>query len=172
MVSIKVGDKFPTDIKLQYTPYNAESGDILACSIPTAYDLSKKLPGKTVVFVAVPGAFTPTCTADHIPPFVQKIGELKSKGVDEVVVISANDAFVLNAWGKALGVKDEIIFASDPNALLSGKLGLQKDLTAAGMGVRTSRYAVIVVDGIVKYVEEEPGSGVSVSGVDAILSAL
>lgn len=172
MVSVKVGDKFPTDVKLQTIPYAEENSGILACSIPTVYDLSKKLPGKTVVFVAVPGAFTPTCTADHIPPFVSRIGELKAKGVDDVVVLSANDAFVQAAWGKALGVKGEIIFASDPLAQLSGELGLQKDLTGAGFGIRTSRYAAIVVDGVIKYLEEEPGSGVSVSGVEAILAAL
>ncbi|ODV93963.1 hypothetical protein PACTADRAFT_77462 [Pachysolen tannophilus NRRL Y-2460] len=172
MVSYKVGDKFPTKVDFQYIPYVPENSDILACSIPTVYSLSKKLPGRTVVIVSVPGAFTPTCTADHIPPYVAKIKQLRAKGVDDVVVISANDSFVLAAWGKALGAKDEIIFASDPNAAVSTELGLQKDLTAVGFGIRTSRYAAIVVDGVIKYLEEEPGQGVSVSGVESILSAL
>lgn len=165
-------DKFPTDVTLQYIPYAKETADILACAIPVGWDPKKKLAGKTVVFVSIPGAFTPTCTAEHIPPFVAKYDELKKRGVDEIVVLSANDAFVLSAWGKALGADDKIVFASDPMAALSGKLGLQKDLTSVGFGVRTDRYAAIVVDGVIKYLGVEPGHGVSVSGVEAVIDAL
>ncbi|CDK27722.1 unnamed protein product [Kuraishia capsulata CBS 1993] len=169
---VSVGDSFPTDVKLQYIPWSEENAGVLACSIPIPYDLEKKLPGRTVVFVAVPGAFTPTCTANHIPPFVEKIGELKAKGVDDVVILSANDAFVQAAWGKALGAKDELIFASDPLASLSAELGFTLDLSSNGFGIRTGRYAAIVKDGKITYLSQEPGAGVTVSGFDTVLAAL
>lgn len=143
-----------------------------ACGIPITYDTAKEFPNKKVVIVAVPGAFTPTCTANHIPPYIQRLKELRNKGVDDVLVISANDPFVLSAWGKALHAKDEIIFASDGNAAFSTKAGLDLDLSKLGFGLRTGRYAIIVDHGKVKYLEKEPGSEVTVSGIDAVLAAL
>lgn len=124
------------------------------------------------MIVAVPGAFTPTCTANHIPPFIERISELKAKGVDQVIVISANDPFVLSAWGKALGAKDKVIFAADGNAAFSTKIGRTLDLSKVGFGTRTARYAIIVDHNKVTYIEQEAGSDVSVSGLDAILAAL
>lgn len=120
----------------------------------------------------MPGAFTPTCTANHIPPFIQKAKDIKSKGVDDIIVLSANDPFVQSAWGKALGAKDEIIFASDADAAFSAKGDFSLDLNSKGMGNRTARYALIVDHGKITYAEKEPGSEVTVSGADAILKNL
>lgn len=145
----------------------------LACGIPIAYDTAKQFPDKKVVIVAVPGAFTPTCTANHIPPFISKFSQLQAKGVDQVIVISANDPFVLSAWGKALEAKNkDIIFASDGNAAFSESIGKTLDLTSKGFGIRTGRYAIIVDHNKVTYIDEEPGSDVTVSGVEAILNNL
>lgn len=144
---------------------------MLACGIPTVWEGDKHFPNKKIVIVSVPGAFTPTCTANHIPPFVSKYNELKAKGVDEVLVISANDAFVLSAWGKALGAADKIIFASDGNSEFSKQIGFDLDLTSKGFGVRTSRYALIVDNGKVTYAEQDT-SGVDKSSVDAVLAKL
>lgn len=124
------------------------------------------------MIVSVPGAFTPTCTANHIPPFIKKVSEIKNKGVDDIIVLSANDAFVQSAWGKALGGADKLIFASDGNAEFSEAAGLSVDLTDRGLGKRSARYAIIVDHGKVSYVEQEPGREVTVSGVDAILAHL
>ncbi|ANZ74126.1 BA75_00895T0 [Komagataella pastoris] len=169
---VQVGDKFPTDVALTYIPWTPENSGVLACAIPIPYDLSKKLPGRTVVIVSAPGAFTPTCTANHIPVFIEKIDEFKKKGVDDVVVITADTAFANAAWGKALGAKDEIIFANDPLAALSKELGYLKTGAPASFGVRGARYAVIVKDGVVAYFGVETSSGVTVSGADAVLEAL
>ncbi|KAA8905312.1 hypothetical protein TRICI_005331 [Trichomonascus ciferrii] len=165
-------DQFPKGAKFAYVPYKDENSSVVSCGIPIEYDCDKELPNKKVVIVAVPGAFTPTCTANHIPPFIQKAKDIKAKGVDDIIVIAANDPFVQSAWGKALGAKDEIIFASDADANVSAKGGYSLDLSAKGMGTRTARYAMIVDHGKITYAEKEPGSEVSVSGVDAVLKNL
>ena len=173
-MSLEAGDSFPSGVKFTYIPYKPETEGITACGIPIVYDTDKEFPNKKVVIVSVPGAFTPTCTANHIPPYIQKISELKSKGVDQVIVLSANDPFVQAAWGKALGgyASHEIIFASDGNAAFSKAIGHSVDLTSKGFGVRTARYAIIVDHGKVSYLEQEPSSDVTVSGVEAILAHL
>ncbi|KAI9212974.1 hypothetical protein DS838_002174 [Geotrichum bryndzae] len=132
-----------------------------------------EFPNKKIVIVSVPGAFTPTCTANHIPPYIERIEELKKKGVDKVLVLSANDPFVQSAWGKALGAKgDDIIFVSDGNAAFSTSIGQALDLSKNGFGVRSARYAIIVDNNKVVYNEQEPGSDVTVSGIDAVLKHL
>ncbi|ANB15015.1 Ahp1p [Sugiyamaella lignohabitans] len=172
-MSLSAGSEFPKGVKFAYVPFQEEQQGVLACGIPIPYDTDKKFAGKKVVIVAVPGAFTPTCTANHIPPFISKLAEFKAKGVDQVIVLSANDPFVQSAWGKALGVKNnDIIFASDGNAAFSKSIGQTLDLTDKGLGIRTSRYAIIVDDGKVVYNEQEPGADVSVSGADAVLAKL
>ncbi|KAK9241230.1 Redoxin [Lipomyces kononenkoae] len=170
-MTLTVGDKFPEGVKFSYVAYTPATADIKACGIPIPLDFDKEFSDKTVVIVSIPGAFTPTCTANHIPPFVEKFAALKSKGVDAVIVLSANDPFVQSAFGKALGVTDEnFIFASDPAATFSKSAGLSLDLPPA-FGTRTARYAIIVSKGVVKYVEKD-SEGVSGSGVDAVLAAL
>jgi len=127
---------------------------------------------KKVVIVSIPGAFTPTCTANHVPPFVEHASVLKQKGVDAVIILSANDPFVQSAFGKANGVTDDFFyFACDPAASFSKSVGLSVELPPA-LGTRTARYAIVVDHGVVEYVEAEPGRDVSVSGYDAVISTL
>lgn len=167
-----IKETVPTDIKLNYVPYTEESSSILACSRPIELDLASIFPGKTVVIVSVPGAFTPTCTESHIPAFVKGAAELKAKGVSDIIVLSSNDAFVLSAWGKALGDKGAIKFACDPQAKFSSKIGLAIEKEDPNVFKRTSRYALIVKDGKVYYVGQELAGGVTVSGFDDVLKAL
>jgi len=171
--SISVGSPFPKGVKLAYIPYSPENSDVHACGAPIQLDLDKELAGKKVVIVAVPGAFTPTCMNDHIPAFGKHLSDFKSKGVDEVIVISANDPFVLTAWGKILNLFDKVTFASDPNASFSESVGLSLDGTAKGLGIRTQRYALVVDNGKVTYLGVEPNPPeVTVSGADAVLAKL
>jgi len=121
---------------------------------------------KKVVLFSVPGAFTPSCSAQHLPGFVKALPELKKKGVDIVACIAFNDAWVMSAWGKANGVKDEsILFLSDAGAAFSKSIGWTK-------GERTSRYAIVIDHGKVIYAEQEPGGDVSVSSAEAVLARL
>jgi len=170
-VSIKVGDAIPEGT-FSYVPYTKELEVGLACGVPTTLN-TESWKGKKVVLISVPGAFTPTCHVNHLPGFLQKYEELKAKGVDEIAVVAANDAFVMSGWGQVQGLKDKILCLSDPGAKWSEKMGLSIDLSARGMGVRTTRYAMIIDDLTVKYIGVEPvPSAVSISGVDNILAAL
>ncbi|TIA86633.1 hypothetical protein E3P99_03640 [Wallemia hederae] len=143
----------------KYIPYTPEAESISACGVPVSLDTHKEWKGKKVVVISVPGAFTPTCHANHLPPFVEKAQQIHGKGVDVIAFLSSNDPFVLSAWAKSAGVKDDsIIFISDGNAEWSKQLGLEADLTSKGMGMRTSRYGLIIDDLKLSYVEkEEPG---------------
>lgn len=173
-----MSDKFPTDIKLKYVPYSTEKDSLIACGNPIDFDLAKELPGKKIVLTAAPGAFTPTCTEEHIPDYLKHLKDFKSKGIDRVVVVTANDPFVNAAWAKALGYKDEsnyVVFATDPNAALSKELGdnYVVDLSKAGFGVRTNRYTSIIDDGKVKFLENEDGGGFTkISSASTVLNKL
>ncbi|KIY64437.1 1-Cys peroxiredoxin isozyme [Cylindrobasidium torrendii FP15055 ss-10] len=168
--TIKVGDKIPEGT-FTYVPWSEALESHAACGIPTKLSTSS-WAGKKVVLFSVPGAFTPTCHVNHLPPFVEKYEEFKAKGVDVIAVVAANDAFVMSGWARVEGVKDKILALSDTNAEWSAKLGLDVDLSAVGFGTRTSRYGLIIDDLTVKYVEQEQGKDVTVSGADALLSAL
>ncbi|KAK6820672.1 Thioredoxin-like fold protein [Apiospora arundinis] len=166
MPAIKSGDAFPQGVTFSYIAPTPETSEVTACGIPTKYDASKEFQNKKVVLVSVPGAFTPTCQADHISGYKAKFNDLKAKGVDQVVVIAYNDPFVMSAWGKANSIQDEsIIFATDDGTAFSQSIGWT-------LGERTGRYAVIVDHGKVTYAENEPGKGVTVSGADAVLAKL
>ncbi|KAF3180319.1 hypothetical protein TWF106_005948 [Orbilia oligospora] len=165
--TLKIGDSFPEDIVFSYIPYTEEKSDITSCGIPINYNASKEFAGKKVVLFSVPGAFTPGCSARHLPGYIEKLSDLKSKGVDIVIVIAYNDAFVMSAWAKANNVKnDDIIFASDGEAKFSKLLGWT-------LGERTARYALIIEDGKIVYAENEEKPGeVTVSGAEAVLAKL
>ncbi|KAH6661959.1 peroxisomal matrix protein [Halenospora varia] len=164
--TLKVGDSFPAGVTFSYVPYTPENSDITSCGIPTNYDASKEFAGKRVVLFSVPGAFTPGCSARHLPGYIQNLPALKSKGVDIVAVIAFNDAWVMSAWGKANGIKgDDILFLSDPEAKFSKSIGWTN-------GERTARYAVVIDNGKVIYAEKEPGREVTVSSAEAVLSKL
>lgn len=126
--------------------------------------------GKTVVLFAVPGAFTPTCSAAHLPGFVVKIDEIKARGVDTVACMSVNDAFVMGAWSEAQNAEN-ILMLADGNGDLTKALGLELDGTGFGMGTRSKRFAMIVKDGVVSYLAVD-AAGLELTTADAILAAL
>lgn len=127
--------------------------------------------GKKVVMFAVPGAFTPGCSMTHLPGFVVLADEIKAKGVDSIICLSVNDAFVMDAWGKAQNA-EQIIMLADGEAEFTKALGLEKDASAAQMGIRSQRYAMIVEDGVVTTLNVEPARGIDVSSAETMLSLL
>ncbi|CEJ90613.1 hypothetical protein VHEMI06382 [[Torrubiella] hemipterigena] len=167
MSALKVGDSFPQDVSFTWIAPSPENSEFSACGIPQKYNASEIAKDKKIVIVAVPGAFTPTCSANHVPGFIAKAEELKAKGIDQVVFIAHNDAYVMSGWGKANKINDEfIIFASDDETKFSSALGWT-------LGPRAARYAIVVDHGKVTYAEkEEAPSGVSVSGADAVIAKL
>ncbi len=153
-----------------YEFFDQESG---GCSLgPNAFQVSDLVKGKKIVIFGLPGAYTPTCSAKHVPGFVEHFDKLKAKGVDEVWCVSVNDAFVMGSWARELGTQGKVRMLGDGNAEFSKGVDLTLDLTARGMGVRSNRYAMIVENGIVKKVSvEEPGK-FEVSSAEAVLAAL
>lgn len=127
--------------------------------------------GKTVLF-ALPGAFTPTCSAKHLPGFVGKAGDIKGKGVGKIACLSVNDAFVMNAWGKDQNVGDNVLMLADGNADFTRAVGLEMDGTGFGMGLRSKRYAMVVENGVVKHLAVEAPGQFEVSSAEAVMKAL
>ena len=128
--------------------------------------------GKSVVLFAVPGAFTPTCSAKHLPGYVQNDAALKEKGVDSIVCMAVNDAFVMGAWGKSQNVEDKVLMLADGNGELTAKLGLELDVTGGGMGKRCQRFAFIAKDGVVTHLNIEAPGEFKVSSAEHVLSQL
>jgi peroxiredoxin (alkyl hydroperoxide reductase subunit C) len=160
-MSVKVGDTIPSMKLMQGT---AEG--------PKEVSTDELFKGKKVVMFAVPGAFTPTCSAKHLPGFVQNAAAIKAKGVDSVVCVAVNDAFVMGAWGKDQGVADKVVMLADGSAALTKALGLELDLTGRGMGVRSQRYALVAEDGKVTHLAVEAPGGFEVSKAESILAAI
>lgn len=146
---------------------------IMTADGPANAELSSLVEGKKVVLFAVPGAFTPTCTLNHLPGFLDNRDAILAKGVDDIMVVSVNDPFVMKAWAEASGGRDKITFLGDWDASFTKSIGMDVDLSGAGLGVRTKRYSMIVEDGTVTAlnVEESPGTAV-ISGAAAILEQL
>ena len=128
--------------------------------------------GKTVVLFSVPGAFTPTCDAKHLPGFVQQADAFRAKGVDAVACMAVNDAFVMNAWGKASNVADKVLMLADGNGDYSRALGLELDARGFGMGQRGQRFAIVVKDGVATHVNVEAPGKFEVSAADYVLKQL
>ncbi len=160
-MAIAVGDKIPA-AKLK----------TMTAEGPKDISTEDIFNGKKVVLFAVPGAFTPTCSAKHLPGFVEKAAEIKGKGVDTVACLSVNDAFVMGAWGKAQNTGDKILMLADGAAAFTKQLGLELDLSGPGMGVRSKRYAMIVDNGTVKALNVEAPGAFEVSSAAAMLKAL
>lgn len=129
--------------------------------------------GKKVVLFAVPGAFTPTCSKQHLPGFVENADKIKAKGIDAIACTAVNDVFVMDAWGKSAGADGKVMMLADGSANFAKKLGLEMDLSERGLGMRSKRYAMIVEDGVVKAleIEDAPGSAEK-SGAEAIAKLL
>jgi peroxiredoxin len=128
--------------------------------------------GKTVVFFSVPGAFTPTCDAKHLPGFVELADKIKAKGVDTIACTAVNDVFVMNAWGKSSNVGDKILMLADGNAEYAKALGLELNASGFGMGTRGQRFAIIVKDGTAQHVNVEAPGEFKVSAADYVLKQL
>ncbi|EPB86382.1 hypothetical protein HMPREF1544_06824 [Mucor circinelloides 1006PhL] len=169
LTTVSVGDSLP-QVSLTYVPYDPKR-DPMACPVPVKYDLAKELKGKKAVIFSIPGAFTPTCSEQHVPEFLKKYDELKKAGIDVIICTATNDGFVMDAFGQHLQVKDKIIMASDGGSDFFQQLGLTLDLTSKGMGVRSKRFALVVDDLKVTYVGVDE-SGVDKSGPDAVLKSL
>ncbi len=161
-MAIQVGDRIPSGTLHQLT----ENG-------PEAITTEQIFAGKKVVLFALPGAFTPTCSAKHLPGFVAKADEIKAKGVDTIACLSVNDAFVMGAWGKDRGAGEAVMMLADGSAEYAAALGLSLDLTARGMGMRATRFSILVENGVAKTVnvEASPGEAVA-SGAEAMLGQL
>jgi peroxiredoxin len=160
-MTIQVGERLP---QVTFRVMTADG--------PLAKTTDDLFKGRKVVLVAVPGAFTPTCHRNHLPGYVQKMGEIRAKGVDAVLVTAVNDVFVLDAWGKASGAEG-IEFLADGNGDFAKALGLSMDSSGFGMGTRSQRYSMVVEDGVVKAINlEDAPSKAQVSGAENILKDL
>jgi peroxiredoxin len=161
-MTIKIGDKLPE------TTFRVMTADG-----PAPKTTDEVFKGRKVVLFAVPGAFTPTCSNNHLPGFLAKLDEIKAKGIDHVAVTSVNDVFVMNAWAKASGGDGQIEFLADGSADLAKAIGLELDATGGGLGVRSKRYAMIVNDGTVEWlaVEDAPGKA-DATGAEAVMAQL
>jgi peroxiredoxin len=161
-VTIQVGDKIPS-VKLQQATADGKISDVTTDEL---------FGGKKVVLFAVPGAFTPTCSAKHLPGFVEKADAIRAKGVDVVACLSVNDAFVMGAWAKDRGVGDKVVMLADGSGVLTRALDLEMDGTKFGMGTRSQRFALVAENGVVEHLAVEAPMKFEVSSAEAILEAL
>ncbi len=160
-MTIKVGDTLPSGSFMTPT----EEG-------PAPISTDEVFKGKKVALFAVPGAFTPTCSAKHLPGFKDHAEDLKAKGVDAIACISVNDVFVMKAWGKDQGIKDEVLMLADGNGAFTKALGLDFDGSKFGMGLRSQRYSLIADNGVVTQLNVEEGGEFRVSSADYLLEHL
>lgn len=160
-MTINVGDKMP---KGQFTRMGADG--------PEPVSTDDLFRGKKVVLFSVPGAFTPTCSAKHLPGFVQNAAALKAKGVDTVACMAVNDVFVMSAWGQASHADGKVVMLADGNGEYARALGLELDASKFGMGTRSQRFSIIVDDGVVKQLNVEPPGGFGVSSAETALEQL
>jgi peroxiredoxin len=164
---IKIGDKLP-----DATLYESlEFGE--ACPIsPNPVRVSEASAGKRIVIFGLPGAYTTTCSAKHLPGYVDRLGALKGKGVDEVWCVSVNDGYVMAAWGREHDAIGKVRMLGDGNAELTKALGLERDLSKSGMGTRAQRFSLLVEQGVVKQVNVEQSGKFEVSDADTMLKQL
>ncbi len=160
-MTIKVGDTIPSMKLMMATPEG-----------PKEVSTDELFKGKKAVLFAVPGAFTPTCSMKHLPGFVQNAAAIKAKGVDEIVCMAVNDVFVLGAWAKDQHVDGSIVMLADGSAAFTRALGMELDLVARGLGVRSQRFALIAENGKVTHLAVEPPGGFELSRAEAILEKL
>ncbi|MFN3352289.1 MAG: peroxiredoxin [Brevundimonas sp.] len=161
-MTLKIGDRLPPAV---FTTPTADG--------PKPVSVDDVFKGKTVALFAVPGAFTPTCSARHLPGFKEHAAELKSKGVDAIACVSVNDAFVMGAWAKDQGVSnDDVIMLADGNGEFTKKLGLSMDASGFGMGERSQRYSALVRDGVIEQLNVEQGGEFKVSSAEHLLTQL
>ena len=166
-MTIEIGTRIPDATLYESTTFGE------ACPLsPEKVSVAEATKGKKVVIFGLPGAYTPTCSAKHLPGYVEQLDALKGKGVSEVWCVSVNDGFVMAAWGKALGAFGKVRMLGDGSAEFAKKIGLDKDLTAAGMGMRMQRFSMLVDDGVVKRVNVEAPGKFEVSDARTMLGQL
>lgn len=160
-MTISAGEKMPSG-----------TFGIMTESGPGSLSSDELFAGKKVVLVSVPGAFTPTCSLNHLPGFIDQAEQLTAKGVDTVACMAVNDVFVMDAWGKDRGVGEKVVMLADGNGEYSRALGLELDASGFGMGMRGQRFAIVVDDGVATHVAIEDPGQFEVSKAEAILAAL
>jgi peroxiredoxin len=164
-MTIKVGDTLPDAALQEYIEVEGNG-----CSIgPNTFKVSELVKGRKIAVFGLPGAFTPTCSAKHVPSYLARHADLKAKGVDEVWCVSVNDAFVMGAWARDQGTAGKVRMMADGSADFAKKLGLELDLTARGMGVRMQRFSMLVDDGVVRQLNVEAPGKFEVSDADTML---
>ena len=162
---IKVGDKIPAATLIEYSEVEGNG-----CSIgPNPVDVQKASAGKTIAVFALPGAFTPTCSAKHVPGYVEQAADFKAAGVDEIWCLSVNDAFVMGAWARDQKTADKVRMLADGSANFAKATGLTLDLTGRGMGLRSNRYSMLIQDGVVKSLNVEAPGKFEVSDAGTLL---
>ena len=163
---IKVGDKLPAGTLNEFIEVEGNG-----CAIgPNSFDIAAATAGKTIALFALPGAYTPTCSAKHVPGYVEKFNEFKAAGVDEIWCVSVNDAFVMGAWARDQKTGGKVRMLGDGSADFTKATGLTLDLTARGMGLRSNRYSMLVKDGVVKTLNVEGPGEFKVSDADTLLA--
>ncbi|PLC52658.1 peroxiredoxin [Pollutimonas nitritireducens] len=167
-MSIQIGDRVPDGTLAEFIETPTET-----CAIgPNNFQVADLVKGKTIALFAVPGAFTPTCSAKHLPGFLELSEQLKAKGVDEIWCVAVNDPFVMGAWGRDQGVDGRVRMLADGSAAWTRELGLDFDLSARGLGVRSQRYSALIVDGVVKHLNVEKSGQLEVSDAQTLLNQL
>ncbi|HEX8785869.1 MAG TPA: peroxiredoxin [Telluria sp.] len=167
-MTIQIGDRLPATTLSEFIETASEG-----CSLgPNTFNVADLVKGKKVVIFGLPGAFTPTCSAQHVPGYVKLSDQLKAKGVDEIWCVSVNDAFVMGAWGRDQKSTGIVRMMADGSGTFTKALGLELDLTAKGLGVRSQRYSMLVEDGVVKQLNLENGGGFEVSSAEKMLAQI
>jgi peroxiredoxin len=163
---LKVGDKLPAGTLQEFIEVEGNG-----CSLgPNSFDVNAATAGKTIAIFALPGAFTPTCSAQHVPGYVAAAADLRAAGVDEIWCVSVNDAFVMGAWGRDQKTAGKVRMMADGSAAFTQATGLVLDLTARGMGVRSQRYSMLVKDGVVRTLNVEAPGKFEVSDAQTLLA--
>jgi peroxiredoxin len=167
-MTIQIGDRLPDATLSEFIETETEG-----CSLgPNTFNVADLVKGKTIAIFGLPGAYTPTCSAQHLPGYIQLADQLKAKGVDEIWCVSVNDAFVMGAWGRDQKATGIVRMMADGSGTFTKALGLELDLTAKGLGVRSQRYSMLVEDGVVKQLNLENGGGFAVSSAEKLLEQI
>lgn len=167
-MTIKVGDRIPDGTLAEFIETATDT-----CAVgPNNFQVADLVKGKKIALFAVPGAFTPTCSAKHLPGYLQLHDELKAKGVDEIWCVAVNDPFVMGAWGRDQGANGRVRMLADGSANWTRELGLELDLTARGMGLRSQRYSAVLDDGVVTQLNIEEGGQFKVSDAQTLLDQI
>jgi glutaredoxin/glutathione-dependent peroxiredoxin len=163
---LKVGDKLPAGNLQEFIEVEGEG-----CSLgPNSFDITQATAGRTIAIFGLPGAYTPTCSAKHVPGYVENAPAFKAAGVDEVWCVAVNDAFVMGAWGREQNTAGKVRMMADGSAEFAKATGLTLDLAARGMGLRSQRYSMLVVDGVVKTLNIEAPGKFEVSDAATLLA--